>query len=50
MKDDEFLTDVQPLLRPEVVYDPKAAWEMVQEKLVELPISDADSVYEKRQY
>ncbi len=35
MKDDEFLTDVQPLLRPEVVYDSKAAWEMVQEKLVE---------------
>ncbi len=35
MKDEEFVTDVQPLLRPNVEYNSIVAWEMVQEKLVE---------------
>ena len=35
MQDEEFLDDVQPLLRPEVEFDPLQAWPLVYEQLVE---------------
>ena len=35
MQDEEFLDDVQPLLRPEVEFDPLQAWPLVYERLVE---------------
>ena len=35
MQDEEFLEDVTPLLRPEVVFDPKKAYQLVYEKLID---------------
>ena len=35
MRDEEFLGDVQPLLRPEISFDPLQAWPLVYERLVE---------------
>lgn len=35
MHDEEFLGDVQPLLRPEISFDPLQAWPLVYERLVE---------------
>ena len=35
MQDEEFLEDVQPLLRPEISFDPLQAWPLVYERLVE---------------
>ena len=35
LQDEEFLDDVQPLLRPEVEFDPLQAWPLVYERLVE---------------
>lgn len=35
MQDEEFLMDVQPLLRPEIEFDPLQAWPLVYEQLVD---------------
>ncbi len=35
MDDDEFLNDVLPLLRPEIKYDPRVAYQLVFDKLIE---------------
>lgn len=33
--DDEFLTDVIPLLRPEIEFDPHEAYAIVKERLID---------------
>lgn len=35
MMDNEFLTDVIPLLRPEIEYDPCEAYAIVKERLID---------------
>ena len=35
MQDDEFLTDVQPLLRPDIEYNPNDAYELVFKQLID---------------
>ncbi len=35
MQDEEFLTDVKPLLRPKVEFDPQKAYQFVYEKLID---------------
>ena len=35
MQDEEFLEDVVPLLRPEIEFDPRAAYPLVYEKLID---------------
>ena len=35
MMDDEFLTDVIPLLRPEIEFDPHEAYAIVKERLID---------------
>lgn len=35
MRDEEFLEDVQPLLRSEISFDPLQAWPLVYERLVD---------------
>ncbi len=34
-QDEEFLTDTEMILGPQVEYDPQVAWEMVKAELVE---------------
>lgn len=35
MQDEEFLEDVTPLLRPEIEFDPREAYPLVYEKLID---------------
>lgn len=35
MQNEEFLTDVEPLLRPEVVFNPKEAFQYLNDKVIE---------------
>ena len=35
LQDEEFLTDTEMILGPQVEYDPQVAWEKVKSKLVE---------------
>ena len=35
MKDNEFLTDVEPLLRPEVHFDPNEAYQLVYDNFID---------------
>ena len=35
MRDEEFLTDVEPLLRPEISFEPQIAYQLVFEKLID---------------
>ena len=35
MQDEEFLEDVTPLLRPEIEFDPRTAYSLVYEKLID---------------
>ena len=42
MKDDEFLTDVEPLLRPEIDFDPHKAYELVYKKFIDLMPGNRD--------
>lgn len=35
MNDEEFLTDVTPLLRPEIIFNPKEAYQTVYSKLID---------------
>lgn len=35
MQDEEFLTDVEPLLRPEISFDPQDAFQLVLEKVID---------------
>ena len=34
LQDDEFLGDIEMLLRPEENYDPNKAWELVKRELI----------------
>lgn len=35
MNDEEFLTDVTPLLRPDIIFNPKEAYQTVYGKLID---------------
>ena len=35
MQDEEFLTDVEPLLRPEVAFNPQKAYHFLYDKVIE---------------
>ena len=35
MQDEEFLTDVEPLLRPEVIFNPQEACQFLYDKVIE---------------
>ena len=41
MQDEEFLTDVEPLLRPEVVFNPQVAYQFLYDKVIEKMIVPA---------
>ena len=38
MLDEEFLTDVEPLLRPEIVFNPQEAYQFIQNKVFSSPL------------
>ena len=41
MQDEEFLTDVEPLLRPEVAFNPQEAYQFLYDKVIEKMIVPA---------
>ena len=41
MLDEEFLTDVEPLLRPEVAFNPQEAYQFLYDKVIEKMIVPA---------
>ena len=41
MQDEEFLTDVEPLLRPEVAFNPQKAYQFLYDKVIEKMIVPA---------
>lgn len=41
MQDEEFLTDVEPLLRPEIVFNPKEAFQYLNDNVIERMIVPA---------